>query len=247
MLYILTDGTIDPIIFRPLKSLTLANTQQSTLLRLAQEGISVYSPHTAVDAVPGGLNDFLCFYLVQGSTKLADNLWPLSSQTSVIKPIEDAPPGFEGAGYGRILRFTEGPQTLGSLIRRIALRLDLKDMSVAVPQSVEVGTRSEIPISSIGICVGSGGSLLNGLDVDLLLTGELSHHEALAAIEKGKCVITTFHSNTERACLKYEMTGKLEAALGEDMDTPDYKFEVAFSAVDRDPYETISQETSVGW
>lgn len=49
----------DPIIFRPLKALTLGNSQHSSLLRLAQEGISVYSPHTAVDAVPGGLNDWL--------------------------------------------------------------------------------------------------------------------------------------------------------------------------------------------
>ena len=32
----------DPIIFRGLKSLTLADTQQQSLLRLALEGISVY-------------------------------------------------------------------------------------------------------------------------------------------------------------------------------------------------------------
>jgi len=50
---------IDPIIFRPLKSLTLANTQQESLLKLAQEGVSVYSPHTAVDAAIGGVNDWL--------------------------------------------------------------------------------------------------------------------------------------------------------------------------------------------
>jgi putative NIF3 family GTP cyclohydrolase 1 type 2 len=49
----------DPIVFSPLKALTLANSQQSSLLRLAQEGISVYCPHTAVDAAPGGLNDWL--------------------------------------------------------------------------------------------------------------------------------------------------------------------------------------------
>lgn len=44
--------------------------------------------------------------------------------------------------------------------------------------------------------------MLNGLEVDLLFTGELSHHEALAAIEQGKVVITAFHSNTERGFLK---------------------------------------------
>ena len=49
-----------PIIFRGLKSLTLADSQQSSLLRLALEGISVYCPHTAVDAVPGGMTDWLC-------------------------------------------------------------------------------------------------------------------------------------------------------------------------------------------
>jgi putative NIF3 family GTP cyclohydrolase 1 type 2 len=49
----------DPIIFKALKSITLSNSQQTSLLRLAQEGISVYSPHTAVDAAPDGLNDWL--------------------------------------------------------------------------------------------------------------------------------------------------------------------------------------------
>ncbi|KLJ08205.1 hypothetical protein EMPG_16358, partial [Blastomyces silverae] len=48
-----------PIIFRGLKSLTLNDPQQDSLLRLAQNGISVYSPHTAVDAAPGGMADWL--------------------------------------------------------------------------------------------------------------------------------------------------------------------------------------------
>jgi putative NIF3 family GTP cyclohydrolase 1 type 2 len=48
-----------------LKAITLENTQQSSLLRLAQEGISVYSPHTAVDAAPGGLNDWLADIIVE--------------------------------------------------------------------------------------------------------------------------------------------------------------------------------------
>ena len=34
-----------------------------------------------------------------------------------------------------------------------------------------------------------GASLFRNLDVDLLVTGELSHHDTLAAIEQGKCVI----------------------------------------------------------
>ena len=39
--------------------MTLGDTQQQSLLRLAAEGISVYSPHTAVDCARGGLGDWL--------------------------------------------------------------------------------------------------------------------------------------------------------------------------------------------
>ncbi|KAI5982854.1 GTP cyclohydrolase 1 type 2/Nif3 [Pisolithus marmoratus] len=48
-----------PPIFKPLSSFTLANPLQASLLRLAAVGVSVYSPHTALDAVKGGINDFL--------------------------------------------------------------------------------------------------------------------------------------------------------------------------------------------
>ena len=58
-----------PIIFRGLKSLTLADTQQQSLLRLASHGISVYCPHTALDAAPGGLGDWLAD-IVTGTKKV---------------------------------------------------------------------------------------------------------------------------------------------------------------------------------
>lgn len=48
-----------PPIFDPLKSLTTTDPKGSLILRLAQRGLAVYSPHTALDAAPGGLNDFL--------------------------------------------------------------------------------------------------------------------------------------------------------------------------------------------
>jgi putative NIF3 family GTP cyclohydrolase 1 type 2 len=90
--------------------------------------------------------------------------------------------------------------------------------------------------------------MLNGIDVDLLLTGELSHHEALAAIEQGKCVITTFHSNTERAFLKSKMKPALAAELetmakGTDLAKWGLEdgFDIAVSEVDRDPFEIITR------
>jgi putative NIF3 family GTP cyclohydrolase 1 type 2 len=71
---------LDPIIFRALKSITLENTQENSLLRLAQEGISVYSPHTAADAAPGGLNDWLADIVagIQGELWVLINSGPSS-------------------------------------------------------------------------------------------------------------------------------------------------------------------------
>ena len=57
--------------------------------------------------------------------------------------------------------------------------------------------------------------MFNDLDVDLLVTGELSHHEALAAIEKGKCVVALLHSNSERGYL-HVMRPKLLEVLREE-------------------------------
>lgn len=48
-----------PPLFKPLSSFTLANPLQKSLLRLASAGVSVYSPHSALDSVDGGVNDWI--------------------------------------------------------------------------------------------------------------------------------------------------------------------------------------------
>lgn len=158
-------------------------------------------------------------------------------EREVITPVIGVP-GFEKAGYGRIVRFEE-PQLLGVLLERIGAGLgDLNGLSVAVPQSVPAESKQHIPITSIGICAGSGGSVLNGLEVDMLFTGELSHHEALAAIEQDKVVVTAFHSNTERAYLKDRMVDMLLYHINDGQPSIG-RFDVAVSEVDRDPFEIV--------
>lgn len=164
------------------------------------------------------------------------------SERSVITRITDPPQGFEAAGYGRIVRF-QTPQTLHSLVTAVQTQLQLhKGISLAVPQSVKLNDRHKIKISSVGICAGSGGSLLNGLDVDLLFTGELSHHEALAATENGKCIITTFHSNSERGFLQHRLAIELLGALKRQNEAVVY-----VSEVDRDPYEIAGISDASLW
>ncbi|KAK2626288.1 hypothetical protein QTJ16_004550 [Diplocarpon rosae] len=233
-----------PTIFRGLKSLTLANTQQTSLLRLAQEGISVYSPHTAVDAAPDGLNS----WLVGVVTGRFSYRCLVGYTSRIIKPVKDTstlPERFSESGYGRIVTFSSS-QSLGIIIQRIMKATGVQGLSVAVPQNVPRGVRSSIRINSVGICAGSGGSMLKDLDVDLLFTGELSHHEALAAIEAGRCVVTVFHSNSERGFLK-QMKQDLENAVTKELNQPGdvgdretKVFDIDISKIDSDPFDVVT-------
>lgn len=278
----------DPIIFKGFKALTLADTQQQSLLRLALEGISVYSPHTAVDAAPGGLGDWLADIVTgtlpspEPETHTADlseeksqaeqqstppddapkdtpEDAPPSTQSKpqppaprrptaalqrtyskptyptppalsstplrpsslphtrhVIRPLPANPPKIpKGSGMGRLVRF-ETAQPLTHLIERIARGVGTpKGFPVAIPQGSNI---EDIKIRSVGICAGSGHDVLANTDADLLFTGELSHHQALAATERGRCVVTLFHTNTERGFLSSVLKPQLEGVLKKEWD-----------------------------
>ena len=165
--------TYHPIIFRPLKSLTFSDPQQESLLRLAQAGISVYSPHTAVDATIGGVNDWLAD-CISGGRK-----YEVSRE--VIEAVA-GPEGFENSGMGRIVVLQQQAK-LGQLEARVKVNLGMERLMVA-DGSAGRG------LKKIAVCAGSGGGLFKGLEVDVLFTGELSHHAALAAKEKGISVIS---------------------------------------------------------
>jgi putative NIF3 family GTP cyclohydrolase 1 type 2 len=73
---------------------------------------------------------------------------------------------------------------------------------------------------------------LNNVKADVYLTGEMSHHEVLAAVEAHINVILCEHSNTERGYLKSVLAPRLEKALREEgLD----EATVVCSQVDRDP------------
>jgi dinuclear metal center YbgI/SA1388 family protein len=308
-----------PIIFRSLKSLTLQNSQQQSLLRLASAGISVYSPHTAVDAVPGGMCDWLCDIVtgklddpepeaftveteeaasidasdtdVTTSESESDDVGPSSSKPNgdpstkyntthalsdpftTPKPIYKRPstthrtysrpslphpipqpkfhpsslpharsvitpcpsPALSAAntstttttynesntGYGRLITFSS-PQPLTILITRIAHAIGLpKGFPLAIPQNRSI---EDISIRTVGVCPGSGGHVISaaqtseslnvqGGGVDLVFTGEMSHHDVLAITESGGCVVCLFHSNSERGYLEGVMKDKLLQAV----------------------------------
>lgn len=130
------------------------------------------------------------------------------------------------AGVGRKVLFKE-PIPLQLAVMRVKEHTGLADVAVAVAS----GESTESMISTIALCAGSGGSVLKGVNADLYLTGEMSHHEVLDAVQKGIHVILTRHSNSERGFLKTAANLYLKSLM------PEIEFIV--SSRDRDPLETM--------
>jgi putative NIF3 family GTP cyclohydrolase 1 type 2 len=110
-------GTIlsyHPPIFRALKRLTLADEKQSIILKTVAAGVSIISPHTALDSCTGGINDWL-----------ADGLGSSVSK-QVITPFKGEPiVGHETAGSGRIATLS-GEESLKDVVGRIKKHLGLQ-------------------------------------------------------------------------------------------------------------------------
>ena len=72
--------------------MTLSDPLQASLLRLSAKGISVFSPHTSLDATPNGINTFL----IQPFVSISKD-----GTSEVCQPAGEKVAGFEGAGMGR--------------------------------------------------------------------------------------------------------------------------------------------------
>lgn len=222
--------TYHPTPFRPVKKITRETFVGKLILQCVTHGIAVYSPHTASDSSVGGVNDWLASGLGKG-------------QCTPLQPTELLE--HEGAGEGRYLKLAT-KTSLAQMISRVKTHLKLEFVRVAVAFDQLGETRADklplddVEISNIGLCAGSGSSVLKGCDADLWLTGELSHHDILAANAAGTNVIITDHTNSERGYLP-EFGAKLEDVLNQmrNDDQGEVEFEIIVSEVDCDPLHVI--------
>jgi putative NIF3 family GTP cyclohydrolase 1 type 2 len=150
--------------------------------------------------------------------------------------------------------------TLAAVVAAVKAHLRLAHVQVALPAglladtaagSEAVGRAAErLPVTSFAVCAGSGASVLSGVRASVYVTGEMSHHEVLAAAAEGTAVILTNHSNCERGYLPV-LADKLSAVWhatasasssgggggGSDAALP--PLEVVVSAIDADPLVVV--------
>ncbi|KAH8413393.1 hypothetical protein KR009_010536, partial [Drosophila setifemur] len=196
-----------PPIFKPLTRITKSNWKERVVAACLANNIALYSPHTAWDKTCGGVNDWLSQAVdIKG-----------------IRPLEPelgAPPG-TGSG-----RFIETKMVVSQLVE--SLQNHIRN---SVHVALAVNHQPSTLIQSVGICAGSGGSLLKGIQADLIITGEMSHHELLEFNHNNTTVLLCNHSNSERGFLK-EFSPKLGELLKGAC-------EILVSQKDKDPLVTV--------
>ncbi|XP_026477816.1 NIF3-like protein 1 [Ctenocephalides felis] len=201
--------TYHPSIFSPLKSVTMRTWKERITAICLENRIAVFSPHTSWDCVQGGVNDWLA------------NAFEIETSMPIIKNIDPS------TGAGRLCKLKNSIS--------IQKAVDLVKAQINIPHvrlALAAGKTMDSTISSVAVCAGSGTSVFkNVTEADLLLTGEMQHHDILNAAQNGQHVILCNHSDSERGFLK-EFKSILEKTFNEEIS-------VTVSATDRDPLITV--------
>jgi len=169
-----------PLIFESLDQIVEGRPVDDLISLALRERIGIYSVHTNADSMPGGLNDLFADVLSL-------------EETQPIKPMEVDPE----AGLGRVGHITE-PISMDEVENKLREELDLTHVKSLGDSTCSVQT--------IGVCTGSGGDFISGelaQQVDLFITGDVDHHQALEAQALDLPVIILDHYEMETVFLPF--------------------------------------------
>jgi dinuclear metal center YbgI/SA1388 family protein len=109
-------------------------------------------------------------------------------------------------GQGRIVELAKAV-SVRSLLAGVKKHLGVASLEVALPAGLS-------RVRRVGLCAGAGGSLLKDAgNIELFITGEMRHHDVLAALSRGVGVVLAGHTQTERPYLQVYRQ-RIEAAVG---------------------------------
>ena len=166
--------THHPLIFSPLKKVTDEDFVSRRVMRLIQNDISYYAMHTNYD--------------VLGMAELAEKI--LDIRDTQVLDVTGAD-GEREEGIGRIVRL-EREMSLEECCVYVKHKLNLGSIKVFGDMNRRVRTLAVSP--------GSGKSAIKPAiqkGADVLVTGDIGHHDGIDAVEQGLAVIDAGHYGTE--------------------------------------------------
>ena len=181
--------------YSPIRQLTEDDRGNHTVLELVRRGIALYTAHTNLDSVKGGVSDVLAGLLglqdveiLQPLDASADASTDASAGTSADGSCY---PGIDHAGLGRIGTL-QMPMTLEGFARFAAEKLGTRGLRF-------VGSRDQ-SVYRVACCGGAGAylqavALAKGADT--YVTADVKHHDGIQALESGLGLVDAGHFATE--------------------------------------------------
>jgi dinuclear metal center YbgI/SA1388 family protein len=194
-----------PLILDPEEISDIQSKRIQIRKRLEEKGIALYVAHTNADIAPGGVNDSL----------------------AKIIGLENV----ESFGLEKMAR--KGKLTTQITLREFANFL--KDKLPQVKGSIQVSGKLDSKVSKVGLCGGSGSSLLEEVrkeDVDVFVTADLKHH-AVSDNENmnGPALVSVSHWASEWVWLP-----ELEQQLKTDLSQKHFNSRIFISEISTDPW-----------
>ncbi|HVU89769.1 MAG TPA: Nif3-like dinuclear metal center hexameric protein [Pirellulales bacterium] len=172
-----------PLPFAALKRLTTDSPEGRSLWSLAGAGISIFSPHTAFDSAPEGINQRLAAGL---------GLAEIEPLTTRLEDVDG-----RRLGAGRRGQFSQ-PLPLAEVVERVKKFLGV--------ERVQIVGAPRTNVSKIAVGCGSAGDLLadaRRAGCECFVTGETRFHTALEAEAAGLAMILTGHYASERFAVEF--------------------------------------------
>lgn len=178
-----------PLIFKPIKQITVEYTTGKLLIKLIRHGIAVFAAHTNWDAAEGGVNDTLAMILgLQNIKKQNDSAYSNLSKLN----------NFHGIARIGLLK---EPMSLEAFAKSCDKRLNAK--------SQICGQNAKI-VQKVAVC---GGSIdyddiisIAAASADVILTGDIKYFEAQMALDLGLCIVAAGHYQTESPSMEVLMS-----------------------------------------
>lgn len=205
--------THHPLLFNAPQSITMETVIGRKIIKLISNDISVYSAHTNLDSVSGGLNDIVMEILGINNYSTMDKS-------------SNRPQGDDITGIGRIADL-ESAVTLSELCSKVKCAFDIEYLSFSGEESML--------IKKVAVINGSGKEyfqMAKELGANCIITGDTSFHYVSEMCEENIAVIDAGHFNSEWNAFKH--AAKM---FDNCLQSRGYKNTVMLSKVCSDPYK----------
>ncbi|MGL5149630.1 MAG: Nif3-like dinuclear metal center hexameric protein [Clostridium sp.] len=182
--------THHPLLFIRPSSIIKSNLQGGKIFKLIQNDIALYSAHTNLDSISGGLNEVITRMLGFDESEIMDKNF-----------------NAQNAGIGRVVTL-EKSKTCEELIQIVKDNLKCNDLRIA---------KGNQTINKIAIINGSGQDFFYKamqMGANAIITGDTTYHFVSDFKEMGITIIDAGHFNTEWLIFVKSITEKLANLKG---------------------------------